>query len=238
MSPAARAARERMLDGLRRRNPAGAAIARRSTAVTIFKKVLPAAAILLLVALAVAPSLRGGPEADRIAYHIHNAGKADTASHMQGAQYHGVDQHGQPFTLTADAATDQGADDVALRQPEGDVTLNSGAWLMLKSKTGLFRQKSQQLGLTGDVTLYRNDGTTMTGTQASIDLKKGNASSNAPVRVQGPFGTLDAANGFALTDRGADIVFKGPAHLLLTQVGGASAAAPAAAAPAAGAQAQ
>ena len=228
MSPAARAARERMLDGLRRRNPEGvAAIARRSTTVTVFKKLLPAAAILLLVALAAAPSLRGGPQADRIAYHIRDAGKADPASHMQGAQYHGVDQHGQPFTLTADAATDQGADDVALRQPEGDITLNSGAWLMLKSQSGLFKQKSQQLGLTGDVTLYRNDGTTMTRAEASIDLKKGDASSAAAVRVQGPFGTLDAAHGFALTERGADIVFKGPAHLLLTQVGGGTGAAPA-----------
>ena len=201
-------------------------IARRSATVTIFKKLLPAAAILLLVALAAAPSLRGGPEANRVAYHIHNAGGADTASHMQGAQYHGVDQRGQPFTLTANAATDQGADQVALRQPEGDITLNSGAWLMLKSDAGLFQQKSQQLGLSGDVTLYRNDGTTMTGTQASVDLKKGDASSIAPVRVQGSFGTLDAANGFALTDRGADIVFKGPARLMLNEVGGGAGAAP------------
>jgi hypothetical protein len=40
-----------------------------------------------------------------------------------------------------------------------------------------------------------------------------------PVQVQGPFGTLTAANGFVLTDRGRDILFKGPASLTLTQAG-------------------
>ncbi len=225
MSPSARAARERMLEGLRRRNPEGVAmLARRSTAVTLFKKLLPVAAVLLLAALAAAPSLRGGAGAGRITYQVADVGKADTASHMQGAKYHGVDARGQPFTLTADAATDRGADQVVLRRPQGDITLTSGAWLMLSSDAGLFQQHTQKLGLNGNVTLYRNDGTMMTATAADIDLKKGDASSSVPVQVQGPFGSLHAANGFSLTQRGADIVFKGPASLTLTQGAGQDAA--------------
>jgi lipopolysaccharide export system protein LptC len=137
---------------------------------------------------------------------------------MLGAQYHGVDQHGQPYTLTADSADEQGSDEVKLTAPEGDMVLKSGAWLMLKSAMGLFHQKAQLLGLTGDVTLYRNDGTIMTVAAADIDLRGGNAQSRLPVQVQGPFGTLNAANGFKLTDRGADIVFNGPIAMTLTQV--------------------
>lgn len=220
MSPAARAARERMLEGLRRRTPEGVgAIARRSATVTMFKKLLPVAAVLLLVALAAAPGLRGGSEANRVTYRVGNVARDNTASHMQGAAYHGVDQRGQPFTLTANAASDRGADQVVLRQPEGDMTLASGAWLMLKSDAGLFGQKSQKLGLNGNVMLYRNDGTTMTASAAQIDLKKGDASSTVPVQVQGPFGVLKAANGFVLTDRGRDILFKGPASLTLVEAG-------------------
>ena len=165
VSPAARDARERMLDGLRRRNPEGASTARRSITVTIFKKLLPAAADC---------AAGGAGDCSQPARRPARPTASPTTSATparptpprtcRGRSIMAVDQRGQPFTLTADAATDQGADDVALRQPEGDITLNSGAWLMLKSSSGLFRQKSQQLGLAGDVTLYRNDGTTMTGT--------------------------------------------------------------------------
>lgn len=213
------AARERMLDGLRRNNPEIlSGIARRSLTVTTLKKTLPAAAAILLIALALAPSWRAGPDANRVTYHVH-ATPGDTAtSRMQGAQYHGTDQQGQPFTVTADSAIQKNDDELALTGPVGDITLKSGAWLELRSKTGLFHQKSDKLGLTGNVTLYRNDGSTMNVAHADIDLHAGTAMSRSPVQAQGPFGTLTAANGFLLTNRGADITFNGPATLTLTQV--------------------
>lgn len=216
MSPAAR---ERVLDGLRRRNPTEvSAIARRSQAVSALKWVLPIAAVALLVALVLAPSWHAGPDTNRVTYHVQNVPADDAASRMQGAQYHGRDQQGQPFTLTADNADDQGSDKVALTQPEGDITLKSGSWLMLKSDTGMYHQKSRVLNLNGNVTLYRNDGTTVTSTHADIDLNAGSAQGSSPVQVQGPFGTLSASKGFNLANRGADITFHGPATMTLTQV--------------------
>jgi lipopolysaccharide export system protein LptC len=140
---------------------------------------------------------------------------------MSGAEYHGVDQRGQPFTLTANTADEQGKDNVVLAQPEGDITLTSGAWLVLKSDAGLFHQSSQRLGLNGNVTLYRNDGTVMTVSAADIDLKAGSAASTQPVQVAGPFGTLNAANGFNLTGHGDDIMFNGPVVLLLANASAA-----------------
>jgi lipopolysaccharide export system protein LptC len=205
-----------MLDGLRRRSPEMIArFAHRNRSVSIAKRLLPLAAVVLLAALAAAPTLREGPGANRVSSHVQSG--VATASRLQGAKYHGVDQHGQPFTLTADTANQLDADRVALRQPAGDITLKSGAWLELRSDNGLFHQKTQELGLLGNVTLYRNDGTTMMADTADIDLKQGNASSASPVQVQGPFGTLNATHGFSLTDRGADVVFHGPATLVLAQ---------------------
>ena len=215
MSPAAR---EHMLDGLRRRNSATlAALARRSAIVTVGKKLLPAAAVALLVALALAPSWHSGPAKDRVTYHVPST-QAEDASRMQGARYHGVDQQGQPFTVTAANAVEQGSNDVALTQPVGDITLKSGAWLELRSDTGMFHQKSQMLNLKGNVTLYRNDGTTVTSTQADINLQTGSADGTAPTDVQGPFGTLHADHGFVLASRGSEITFNGPATLTLTQI--------------------
>jgi lipopolysaccharide export system protein LptC len=227
MSPAQQSARERLLDGLgRRRDDAGlSGIARRSHLVTWAKRLLPAIALLLLAILAVAPNLRLGPATDRVVYHP-TAATGGAQSSMQNAQYRGVDQQGQPFTLTANQAAQRGPDDVLLAKPEGDITLNSGAWLMLKSDSGVFNQKSQTLALTGNVMLYRNDGTTMTAPNAVIDLHGGTADSTHPVAAQGPFGTLNAANGFHLTGRGTDVVFNGPVSLTLADAEPPAAAPP------------
>jgi lipopolysaccharide export system protein LptC len=172
--------------------------------------------MLLLAALIAVPSLRAGPNANRITYHV-PANNNNATSRMQGAKYHGTDAQGQPFTVTANTADQRSDDTVALAAPEGDMTMKSGAWLMLRSDSGLYHQKAQILGLTGNVTLYRNDGTILTVPVAAINLRDDSASSAAPVQVQGPFGTLNAANGFTLADRGTDIMFNGPATLVLTQ---------------------
>lgn len=209
--------RQSVLDEIRRqRQEAPANLARRSLRVMLLKRVLPAAALLLLVALALAPSWQAGPEANRVTYHISQNGGSQ-ASRMQGATYHGRDQQGQPYTVTAESAVQQGDDNVALTAPQGDITLKSGAWLMLKSATGAYHQKGDKLDLAGDVTLYRNDGTVVSTARSTIDLRAGNASSTDPVQVTGPFGTLDAQNGFTLTGRGSAITFHGPATLTLTQ---------------------
>jgi lipopolysaccharide export system protein LptC len=221
MSPAQQSARERLLDGLRQRRTgqSTAGMARRSLMITWLKRLLPAAALLLLVLLAIAPNLRFGPAADRVTYHAGTNAGTGALSTMQNAQYHGVDQRGQPFTLTADEANQRGADDVLLAKPVGDITLNSGAWLMLRSDAGVFNQKSQLLNLNGNVTLYRNDGSMMTTPVAAINLRDGTATGKSPVAAQGPFGTLNAANGFDLTGRGNDIKFLGPVTLTLVEAG-------------------
>ena len=212
------AVRDHVLDGLRRRNTATlAAIARRSAVVTVSKKLLPMAGVALLVALGLAPSWHYGPDKERVTYHMGKTIGKDS-SRMQGARYHGVDQQGQPFTVTANNAIQQGPNNVALTHPVGDITLKSGAWLELGSNTGMFNQKSQILNLAGNVTLYRNDGTTVTTSKAAINLQSGNAYGTAPTNVQGAFGTLHADHGFVLTNRGAEITFNGPATLTLTQV--------------------
>jgi lipopolysaccharide export system protein LptC len=216
MSPAQQSARDRLLDGLRRDRSTAVftGIARRSQLVTWAKRLLPAAALVLLTILVIAPNLRMGAATDRVVYRPH-AGSSAAQSSMQNAQYHGVDQRGQPFTLTADEANERGADDVVLAKPEGDITLNSGAWLMLKSDAGTFNQKADTLTLRGNVTLYRNDGTIMTAPKAAINLHDGTANSSDPVAAQGPFGTLNAAKGFNLSGRGTDVVFNGPVSLTL-----------------------
>jgi lipopolysaccharide export system protein LptC len=197
-----------------------AMITRHSRSVLLMKRVLPAIGVLLLIALAVVPNLRTGPAADRVSYRIPTDGQARGAqSRIAQARYRGTDKSGQPYTLTATTAIQQGEGRMALANPEGDISLKSGAWVMLKSANGLYHQKTQILGLDGKVILYRDDGTTMQTAHATINLHTGTADGTDPVAASGPFGTLSAAQGFSMTDRGADVVFHGPATLVLDQVG-------------------
>jgi lipopolysaccharide export system protein LptC len=103
---------------------------------------------------------------------------------------------------------------VNLTQPRGDMTLENGSWLSIASKQGVYLQKANQLDLSHDVTLYRDDGTTMTTSSASLELKDGVAAGSEPVHVEGPWGVLDA-QGFTVIDKGTAIQFIGPAHVVL-----------------------
>jgi lipopolysaccharide export system protein LptC len=89
---------------------------------------------------------------------------------------------------------------------------------MLTSKEGTFMQHLNQLDLVKDVTLYRDDGTTMHTQSASIDVKAGAAAGSEPTHVEGPFGVLDA-QGFTVMDKGTAMDFPGPAHLVLNGAG-------------------
>jgi lipopolysaccharide export system protein LptC len=210
--------RHTVLQSLRRQSQESAAdFVRRSQKVSLAKRLLPAAGLLLLVALVAAPELRTGPDANRVAYHIDPSAASIPASRLLGAKYHGTDQQGQPYTITADTAVELGPNNVTLAAPMGDITLKSGAWLMMKAAAGVYRPDSGTLSLTGGVTLYRNDGTILTTPDMQIDMRAGSADTNSPTQVQGPFGTLSAQNGFILTNRGTRVTFKGPATLVLTQ---------------------
>jgi lipopolysaccharide export system protein LptC len=210
--------RHTVLQSLRRQSQETAAdFVRRSHKVSLAKRLLPALGVLLLAALVAAPELRSGPDANRVAYHIDPGAAAAPASRLLGAKYHGTDTQGQPYTITADSAVELGADNVTLAAPMGDITLKSGSWLMMKSANGVYRPHSGKLELSGGVTLYRNDGTILTTADMVVDMHAGSAETNSPAAVQGPFGTLNAKNGFLLTNRGASVTFKGPATLVLTQ---------------------
>ena len=85
---------------------------------------------------------------------------------------------------------------------------------MLQGDTGVYMQHSSLLDLSGNVTLYREDGTTVTTDTATVDLKAGAAANNSRVHAEGPFGTLDA-QAFAITDNGNVMQFTGPARLVM-----------------------
>ena len=186
-------------------------IARRRLMIMIMKWTLPVVALGLLCTLAL------WPEVEQIQTSARSAARflSDvSAARLVDARYHSVDEHNQPYTLTASVAQQAGPDRINLTLPKGDITLQNGAWIMVNSKQGVFMQHSNLLDLSRDVTLYRDDGITMKTESVSVDLNQGAAAGSEPVHAEGPFGTLDA-QGFTLTGKGTQVDFNGPAKLVL-----------------------
>jgi lipopolysaccharide export system protein LptC len=196
--------------------PAPRRIARRRFLITVTKWLLPMAAMALLASIALWPEVEDSAIKARMRMS-HVSGDVDGGK-LLDARYNGVDEKGRPYTVTAATAWQIDPERVGLTMPKGDITMESGTWLMLTSKEGTFMQHQNQLDLAKDVTLYRDDGTTMHTQSASLDLKAGAAAGSDPVHAEGPFGVLDA-QGFTVMDKGAAIDFPGPAHLVLNGAG-------------------
>jgi lipopolysaccharide export system protein LptC len=196
--------------------PAPRRIARRRLVITLTKWLLPMTAMALLASIALWPEIQDAVTRSRLRMN-HVSADVDGGK-LLSARYNGVDQKGRPYTITAATAWQIDPERVGLTIPKGDITLENGTWLMLTAKAGTFMQHLNQLDLVKDVTLYRDDGTTMHTESASIDLKAGAAAGSEPTHVEGPFGVLDA-QGFTVMDKGTAMDFPGPAHLVLNGAG-------------------
>ena len=195
--------------------PSARRIAQRRFFVTSTKWLLPLLALALLSLVALWPEMMRVRDEGRIAFRRAFGMVPDTATVIE-PRYHGMDGRGRPYTLTADSAVQVGPQRINLVRPKGDVALQGKSWMMVQGKEGVFLQHSDQLDLSGNVQLYRDDGVTMRSHAATVDLKAGAAASGHQTHAEGPFGQLDA-QGFTLLGKGSIIQFQGPARLILNQ---------------------
>ena len=133
---------------------------------------------------------------------------------MSNARFLATDENGQPYTITADLAwQEQGAEDIIFMDVlEGDILLQSGAWMTLSADRGVFDQADQRLILESNVNLFSDAGYELHTQEAEIDLASGTAQGDMQVDGQGPAGLL-TASGFAISDNGDRIRFTGPVHM-------------------------
>jgi lipopolysaccharide export system protein LptC len=84
----------------------------------------------------------------------------------------------------------------------------------MHARTGLFDTKTQLLDLTDDIFLQSTTGYEARLTQATVDMGAGTLSSDQPVAVKLPNGTLDA-NRLRITENGALVRFEGGVSMIL-----------------------
>jgi lipopolysaccharide export system protein LptC len=205
-------------DGWRPREVSAAADVARYTKFVGYMRIgLPVLAGILVLLVLVLPQFMGNDERFRIGTVTEPLREAAIdALSMVNAKYYGTDAKGQPFSVTAKGVKERAAPDkrVDLVEPQADITLTSGDWLSVQAGSGLYDRETEILTLANNVSLFQDKGYEMQTTEATIRLKDGSASSRTPVQSQGPFGQLQA-QGFELTNKGDNVVFLGPATLVL-----------------------
>ena len=139
---------------------------------------------------------------------------------LSNPKFESVDNKNQPFTITADRAVqaDNNEDILLLERPVGELVLNTGGRVTLKSQNGKYWQNQQKLKLEDDVELNNSDGYTMGTARLDIDMNAGTARSDMDVSGFGPAGTLVAKGLFADNPNNI-LIFDGPARLVLKDAG-------------------
>jgi lipopolysaccharide export system protein LptC len=197
-----------------RRAPSVGELARRRFLVSIAKRLLPAAALALLAAVALWPEFDSAADRGRVAFRRVTQARPD-ALRIVDPRYQGVDEQNRPYTVTAAVATQASNDDlVNLQVPRADLLMTDGSWVYIEAREGRFDKPRNHLDLNGRVTVHHDDGTQFVTETAAVDLTAGAAAGDQPVAAQGPFGTL-TAQGFRLIDRGQVVIFTGQARAVL-----------------------
>lgn len=180
------------------------------------KLVLPGLAVLLLGVLVAWPWVSDHIAGFSVEFASFDPRGVETGS-VVNPRYLGTDRNNNPFVVTADAATDLGASDGRLRlvNPKGDLLQSSGRWLSLGSDIGYVTNSRQRIELESNVLFYRDDGLQFRTRAATIDLEHNRAFGVEPVTGEGPALQITSAEGFAVEEAGARILFQGRTRLIL-----------------------
>lgn len=160
--------------------------------VTLMKRALPIAALLLLAVVAIYAFQPR--QHDRVAMTFEKVGEVANDLAMIKPRLSGSDAKGNPFVVTADRAVQQGRNSrrAELFNVDADMTLDNERWLNATAAKGLFDADAKTLKLDGGISVFSDDGYELHTQSASFDLKKGFVHGEHPVRGQGPVGTMRA----------------------------------------------
>ena len=138
---------------------------------------------------------------------------------LTGARYRGVTSSGQPFTITADQASESidGSGRIDLERPRAIVTMKNGEVVELRSDTGIFDQPDDHVDLAGSVIIEQNaKQLTFKSQELFADLKLGEMRSLVPVIVTDKIRRIDAES-MRVFDNGDRILFGGKARMIMRQ---------------------
>lgn len=192
---------------------------RYSRFVQVMKRALPISAAVI-AAIVLAFALQPG-EASRFAMTLSRIGQLENDLSMSNPRLTGSDDSGQPFVVTAQSAIQDASDTkrAQLKKVEADITLKDGTWINMVSDAGVVDTEKRMLDLSGNISIFSDNGYEAHSPTASVDLKTGIIHGRQQVNVQGPLGTL-TADGFEIHRSTKKLFFKGNVKSVFYQAGG------------------
>lgn len=132
---------------------------------------------------------------------------------MVNPRFFTVDDKGEPFNMTADAAFELPGEmrRIQLEGIKADVLKENGQWIAVDSDIGIYSQANNTMELLEKVNLYTQSGGEMETTQALINLKSRDIFGEKDVFVRTSLGYA-RAQGFSVTQDGTIIKLNGKTH--------------------------
>lgn len=178
------------------------------------KLALPAVAIGLILLIVIWPQLE---REGRVAIESLNITEQDLSGRtMLNPRYESFDSNDRPFTITADEAAQNSANEalINLAAPKARLELESGKWVEIAAPKGHYNESDEWVQLNGGVALNHDDGITMNTEAVNLRLKDGVAVSRTPVTGKAPEGELEGES-FRMIDEGRIIFLNGKSRLVL-----------------------
>lgn len=199
------------VDGPRRLNQRYSRFVRR------MRVALPVTALLLISFAITWPLLREQVERIRIGDGTLTADEIGSLR-MVNPRYSGITDDDRAFEVRATVATQDSPQDPLLRlqNPEADLEMGSGAWLLGGAPSGLYDRDARTVELFGGVNLFHDEGYELTTESLFVDMDNAQIFSTGAVHVHGPVGEIDAA-GFEVLDEGERVIFHGPVRMLIRE---------------------
>lgn len=160
--------------------------------VTLMKRALPIAALVLLAAVGIYAFQPR--QQDRMAMTFERVGEVANDLAMIKPRLSGTDAKGNPFVITADRAVQEGRNSrrARLENVDADMTLDKERWLNATAANGLFDADARTLVLGGGIAVFSDNGYELRTKAAHFDLKRGFVHGEQKVTGQGPLGTMSA----------------------------------------------
>jgi lipopolysaccharide export system protein LptC len=194
-----------------------AAAARHSRRVRILRVAVPVAVILAMTGV-IAVSIFNPFRIlmPKLPVQIDNLVVSGSKITMENPHLAGFSSDRRPYEVRAKAAIQDLAnpDNVELRTLRAKVMMEDRSTVTLDARTGFFDNKQQLLELKKDIFLQSSTGYEARLSQATLDINKGQVTSNEPVDVKLLNGTL-LADGLRIVNSGEIVRFEGNVRMNL-----------------------
>ena len=189
---------------------------RHSRLVRFLRIALPVTVVLIAVGMSLLTWLNPLRMLATLPVNVNDLVVSGTKITMEQPRVNGFTKDQRAYEFTAEAAAQDltKPDIVELRNIVAKVEMEDKSTINMKAATGVYDTKKEMLLLQGNILLTSTNGNTGKLTEATVDVRKGNVTSDRPVELEMLQGILNG-NRLEVVDSGTLIRFHGGVRMTL-----------------------